>query len=89
LPNGAVGVQREKWLAILASPTCIHEKRDLAAAWHWNALIVGSLPLTLGFLGLTYRRALQQLPFEWPRVNRLALVVILLLTGAFTILRNI
>jgi hypothetical protein len=62
---------------------------DLAAAWHWNALIVGTLPFTLWFLGLTYWRALKPMPFGWPRVGRPMLGVLLLLTGAFTVLRNI
>ncbi len=62
---------------------------NITDAWRCNALVVGTLPLTLAFIAASYRRALQRKAFCWPAVSSHVLVIGLTLAGVFTIVRNL
>ncbi|SNS23262.1 Protein of unknown function [Granulicella rosea] len=61
----------------------------LAEALHWNALIVLLAPFALAFAALCLRRALLSERFAWPQPPAALLHVVVILTAAFTIARNL
>jgi hypothetical protein len=60
----------------------------LLEAMHWNALVVVSLPFTVEFFAMAYRRAIGTAAFCWPQVPDRLLTSYLVAVGIFTVVRN-
>jgi hypothetical protein len=61
----------------------------LQEAMHWNAMVVVSLPFAIAFFAMAYRRAVREAPFCWPRIADGLLTCYLIVTGIFTVVRNL
>jgi len=61
----------------------------LQEAMHWNAMVVVSLPCAIAFFAMAYRRAVREAPFCWPRIADGLLTCYLIVTGIFTVVRNL
>ena len=58
-------------------------------ALHWNAMVVLFLPFAVGFFAVTYWRAVKPASFSWPTIANKVLALFLVLSGIFTLVRNI
>ena len=58
-------------------------------AMRWNAMVVVLLPVAAVFLAVTYWRAVHAETFRWPSVSNRLLMAALVVTGVFTVVRNV
>lgn len=83
------------WLHV-ACPGC-GGTRALAAllhgrlneAIHWNAMVVMLLPFVAIFFAMSYWRAVHEVAFRWPSIPNRLLTAVLVVTGLFTMIRNL
>jgi hypothetical protein len=61
----------------------------LAEAVHFNALVTLLLPIAAIYGALCYRRFLQHKALRWPQPPPAVIYAALVLTGVFTVLRNL
>ena len=60
----------------------------IGEALHYNALMVLLAPVLLAYFGVAYWKALRDEDFSWPRVPAMAVTALLVMSGAFGVLRN-
>ena len=61
----------------------------LQEAMQWNAMLVVLLPFACFLFVMTYWRAIHADEFDWPRISDRWLTAALLVTAAFTVMRNL
>ena len=61
----------------------------VAEAIHWNAMVVILLPFAVIFFAMSYWRAVHEVAFRWPSIPNRLLTAGLVVTGLFTITRNL